>query len=130
MNNFFGPHPALIAFLLGLGGFMLSFYAYDYFFQEHNLQSNYWNKDLISAGEWTQIAVSVVAWLAGGICFGIHYGVRWPVSLLLHLLPVVGLLLIRLVGRRLTPHDLWARENPGLDEKTAKRTYRSMKPLY
>ena len=106
------------------------YFGYVLFIPDSSAEPSYFNRDFSAAWMWALLIVGVVMWLAGGIVFGKSFGVSWFVSLALHLLPVIGLVLIRLVGKRLTPHDAWARENPGLDDKTAKRTYRPMKPLY
>ena len=72
----------------------------------------------------------VMMWLAGGVLLGRDRGMNGLHALLLHLLPVLGIILILIYSKPLTPHEAWARQNPGLDEKTAKRSYRPMKPLY
>ena len=129
-NRFFGTHPAAIAFLLGGGGFVLGYFAYAHFYVGHPQDSAQGNIELLAAGQWVLLIIGGIAWLLGGVAFGRRLGLHWFVALMLHLIPVLGLLIMRIIGRALTPHELWARENPGLDGKTAKRTYRPMKPLY
>jgi hypothetical protein len=128
VNRVLGPHPGVFAFLLGGGAFMLLYFGYFLFLTG---PSSGWNRDLSAAWLWTLFGLGAFMWLAGGILFGRNYGVSGFLSLALHLcLPVVGLIIIRLMGRRFTPHGAWERENRGVDAKTVKRSYRPMKPLY
>jgi len=130
VNRLLGPHPAIFAFLLGGGAFLVLFCGYSLFFPDSSAERSEFNQDLSAAWKWALMIVGAVMWLAGGILFGRCFGVHWLVSLALHLLPGIGLILIRVIGKPLTYYDAWARENPGFDEKTSKRTYRPMKPLY
>jgi len=130
VNRLLGPHPAVFAFLLGGGAFLVLFFGYTLFFPDSSAERADFNQDISVVWRWVLVVIGALMWLAGGIKFGRSYGVRWFVSLPLHLLPGIGLILIRALGKPITAHDAWARENPGFDEKTAKRTYRPMKPLY
>jgi hypothetical protein len=60
--------------------------------------------------------VGILMWLVGGILLGRDRGLHWLVALSLHLVPVLGILLIIAIGKAPTPHEAWARQNPGLDE--------------
>jgi hypothetical protein len=128
VNRLFGPHPGIFAFLLGGGAFLMFYFGYVLFLADSTSQ---WNRNLSAAWNWALFLLGAVMWLAGGILFGRNYGVNGFLSLALHLcLPVIGLGIVRLLGKRFTPRDAWVRENRGLDEKAAKRNYRPMKPLY
>lgn len=130
MNRLFGAHPGIIAFLLGGGGFLALYFGYKIFFPHSSAEPDYWNSDLMQSFAWGLMGIGVLMWLSGGILLGRDRGLHWALALGLHLLPVLGIILILVIGKSPTPHEAWARQNPGLDEKTAKRTYRPMKPLY
>ena len=130
MNRLLGPHPAIFAFLLGGGAFLVLYIGYLLFFSDSSPVGSDWNENFSAAWMWVLFVLGTLMWLAGGILFGRAYNVNSFLSLALHLVPVVGLVLIRVLGKPVTPHSAWERENPGFDEKTSKRTYRPMKPLY
>ena len=132
MTKFFGVHPSLVGFLLGAGAAGFLYFGYGIFFEESGVgETTMTNYDLRVAGSWAAMIICGLMYLAGGVLYGRLRAVSGLVSFLLHLcLPLLGLLILTIMGRRLTPHQRWERDNPGLDPKTAKRTYRPMKPLY
>ena len=130
MPRLFGPHPAIIAFLLAGGGFLALYFGWKIFSPPASLHLGDAQADLTQFLAWALMIAGVLMWLAGGILLGRERGMNGLLALLLHMLPVIGIILILIYSKRLTPHDEWARQNPGLDEKTAKRSYRPMKPLY
>ena len=130
MNRIFGNHPALCAFLLGIGAFLALYFGFKLWQPEQSVTFRELDTDLFVAAHWLLFGLGVVLWLTGGIIFGRDRGLNWFLSLLIHLIPVVGILAIAVFKRPLTPHEAWARDNPGLDDTTARRTYRPMKPLY
>lgn len=130
MNRIFGTHPALGAFLLGGGAFFAAYFGYKVLGPDAAQLRGHFDSDLNAFWQWVLAGLGALMWLAGGIVFGFARGFRWYVALLLHLLPVVGLLLMAVLRRHLTPREAWERDNPGLDATTARRTYRPMKSLY
>lgn len=79
---------------------------------------------------WSLTVAGVLMWLTGGIFFGRDRGLHWFPALCLHLLPVLGLILILRIGKSPSRHAASVRKNRRLDDKTARRTYRPLKPLY
>ena len=130
MTRLFGPHPGIYAFLLGGGAFLALYCGWKNFVPSPPAEMSDWNTDLMKVMSWGLMIIGILMWLAGGILLGRDRGMPWPLALCLHLLPVLGIVLIVIIGKSPTPHEAWARQNPGLDEKTAKRIYRPMKPLY
>lgn len=130
LNRLLGPHPAVIAFLLSGGAFLVLFFSYPLLISDSSTERAYWDHDFAAAWRWGLIVTGAMLWLAGGLGFGRRCGLRWFVALGLHLLPVIGLIFIRLIGKPLTAREAWARDNPGLDTKLADRSYRRVKPLY
>ena len=130
MTRLFGPHPAIIAFLLGGGGCLALYFGWKIFSPQVSLHLGDAQADLTQSLEWALMIVGLLMWLAGGILLGRERGMSGFLALVLHLLPVIGIVLILIYSKTLTPHEAWARQNPGLDGKTAKRSYRPMKPLY
>ena len=131
MNNLLGPHPAVCAFLLCGGGCLAAYGLYDFVTPDSARDASIWNGRLSDLGLVIMVLVGSLLWLAGCVAFGRMYGVRPALALGLGLLTIPGLVVIRLVGRRLTPHEAWCLNNPKLtDAKTARRSYRDIKPLY
>ena len=130
--KFFGVHPSVVGFLIVVGAAAFLYFGYGIFFEERSAEDKTMNNyDLRVAGSWAAMIIGGLMYLAGGVLYGRSREVNGFLSFLLHLcLPLLGLLLLTIIGRRLTPHQRWERDNPGLDPKTAKRTYRPMKPLY
>jgi hypothetical protein len=130
MKRIFGSHPALYAFLLGGGAFLSLYFGYKLWVPDESVKANDLDTDFVLASYWGLFGLGVLMWLAGGVIFGRNRAFSGFVALMIHLLPVFGLILMAILRRPLTPHEAWARDNPGLDEATARRTYRPMKPLY
>lgn len=130
MTRLFGPHPGIYAFLLGAGAFLALYFGWKNFIPGPPSDQSDSNNDLMQVVSWALMIIGVFMWLGGGILLGRDRGLHWSLALGLHLLPLLGIILIVIIGKSPTPHEAWARQNPGLDEKTAKRTYRPMKPLY
>lgn len=130
MNNLLGPHPAVCAFLL-CGGACLTAFGVYVFVHESPASGSAANAMLGVLADVITVALGFILWLGGCVAYGRMYGVRTGLALALGLLTLPGLVAIRLVGRRLTPHEAWRRSNPEMtDEKTARRSYRDIKPLY
>ena len=132
MNKIFGIHPAVCAFLLGAGAFFVLFFGYKCWHPEADISLRKLDSDFTAALYWGLFGLGCLMWLAGGIIFGINRNIHWFVALALHLLPFLGLILMALLRSKPTPREAWAIQNPGVDEneKTARRRYRPMKPLY
>jgi hypothetical protein len=130
MNRIFGSHPAVRAFLLGGGAFLSLYFGYKVWSPDTSISLREMDSDLTLTTYWALTGLGILMWLLGGVMFGRNRGMNGFLALLLHLLPVAGLILIAVLRRPLTPHEAWARDNPGLDDTTARRTYRRMKPLY
>lgn len=130
MYRLLGPHPAIIALMLLGGGFLLFFFGYDILFVDPSARLPHEKPVFSITWQWTLMILGAVIWLAGGIYMGRALGIRWHVALLIHLVPVIGVIVLRIIGKPVSPHDAWARDNRGYDAKEARRTYRPMKPLY
>ena len=131
MNRLLGPHPGVVAFLLGGGAFLAAFFGYDLVFPDPSDADRHgWDRDLTETTRWIVVGLGLVLWMAGGIMFGRIYRIHWLVAFLLQGVPVIGLILMRIFGKPWTAYEAWARDNPGLDGPESKRTYRPMKPLY
>lgn len=131
MTRIFGIHPGLIAFLIAVGAALMLYGVSLLAMPDTAEEVTLTNHDLRTAGQWVMAVVGALLYLAGGILFGRSRGLSGIVSFFLHLLPVLGLIVMTILGRRLTPYESWRRDNPGLDsDKTARRTYRNIKPLY
>ena len=119
--------PILIAagaVLMGYGSFLLSV-------PDDAEEVTLNNHDLRTSGQWIMAVGGAVLYMAGGVLFGRSRGQSGIISFFIHLLPVVGLVIMAAMGSRLTPYQSWLRDNPGLEsDKTARRVYRDVKPLY
>ena len=131
MTRIFGIHPGIIAFLIALGAALMLYGAFLLAVPDTAEEVTLNNHDLRTAGQWAMTVAGALLYLAGGILYGRSRGISGLLSFLLHLLPIVGLVLMTFLRHRLTPYENWQRDNPGLDsDKTARRTYRNIKPLY
>ena len=131
MTRIFGIHPGIIAFLIAAGAALMLGGGFLLAEPDTAEETTLSNHDLRTAGQWAMSVAGALLYLAGGVFYGRSRGLSGVLSFLLHLLPVLGLVVMRLLGHRLTPYDNWRRDNPGLDsDKTARRTYRDVKPLY
>ena len=130
--RFFGIHPGVIGFLLGAGAAAFLYFGYAIFFAERVPGGAALpNQDLIVAGKWAVFILGGLMYVTGGVLYGRSRTINGFLAFLLHLcLPVLGLIIMTMMGRKLTPHERWERDNPGLDPKSAKRIYRNMKSLY
>lgn len=106
------------------------FFGYNIWFPDQSVKSGEMDTNLVVGSYWALFGIGTLMWLAGGVIFGRNRGINGFLALLIHLLPVIGLMLMALLKRPLTPHEAWARDNPGLDTTESRRTYRPMKPLY
>jgi hypothetical protein len=128
--KFFGPHPATIAFMLGGGAAMALYSGFQLFLTGSGSGNFKFNQDLSDTSLWLLLIIGCVLWLAGGIIFGRGRNFHWLVALLLHLVPVIGLVVMFFIRKPLTPHQVWERGSREIDPVTAKRTQREMKALY
>ena len=130
MKSLLGPHPAVCAFLLCGGGCLTAFGLYDFLNPDVPTASAA-NARLGVLADGFAVVTGILLWLGGAVACGRLFGVGARLSLALGLLTLPGLVIIRLVGRRLTPHEAWRRSNPALtDATTARRSFRDIKPLY
>jgi hypothetical protein len=130
MKTLLKPHPAIVAFLLTGGAFIIFVASYLLRFPEYVVNRSGTNADLILALLWTFFAVGVLMWMIGGVIFGKRCGLGWLMSLFLHFLPLLGLILMRVMAKRRISRGLWALRYRGVEDRVSKRTWREMKALY
>jgi hypothetical protein len=126
MQPSFKPHPATAAFLLVGGAFLTMVAGYALFFPAASVRAGEGNP--IHALMWVPLVAGGLMWLAGGIVVGRTFGFRQFTALILSLLPVAGLILMMLTGRRVP--KAWVMEKTGPEKLTAKRNHLPMKALY
>ncbi len=127
LNRIVGHHPGVVSFLLFCGFMLMAGCAWTI----HSSSGTAPEAGLKTVMYWLGALGGAVMWLGGSVLFGQNFGVNSWVAFFLGLIPPAGLGLTRLIGKEMSPHEAWAKQNPGLDtDKAAKRNYRPMKPLY
>jgi peptidoglycan/LPS O-acetylase OafA/YrhL len=129
-QRFFGIHPGVVGLMLAIGATMFLYFGYALLNPESAASAANSDHDLRLALRWTMTVLGGLMYLAGGVLFGKSRDINGFLAFLLHLLPLLGLIIMTIIGRNLTPHERWERDNPGFDKKTMNRTYRKMKSLY
>jgi hypothetical protein len=124
-----GAHPGLIALTLALGAVILLW----------NLQVLYF-PDLITGvkasaaapqlNHWIGVGAGALLWCSGCAMYSYTLWLHPVIGFLLGLLFVPGLILVRIFGHKLTPHEAWKRENSELQTEQGRRLYRPVKALY
>src|SRR5262245_27676418 len=108
MKQIFGTHRARYAVLFGGDAFLALFSVYLTWVPEESVKVQAMDTGLWVAFYWAMVGLGVFLWIAGGVVFGRDRGFNGFVAFLIHLiLPVLGLLLMALLRRRLTPHEAW-----------------------
>ncbi len=125
-----GWHPGKFALFLFTGLVLMAWCVWTLFFPQKYSTDSESQATLYAGLEWAGLCFGFILWALGSIHFGRNFGVRPSLSFLFSLLPPVGLLLTRLIGKRMTPYQVWARQNPLLEGPESRRAYRPMKSLY
>ena len=126
MQSSFKPHPATSAFLLVSGAFMATVAGYTLFFQAASARAGEGNP--VHVLMWVLLIAGGLLFLAGGMFVGRTFGFGRFTSLVLSLLPVAGLILMMVAGRRAP--KAWTMDKTGPERLTAKRNHLPMKALY
>src|SRR5688572_2353197 len=111
MKPLFGSHPAKYAFLLGGGAFLILYYGYNLWVPSEAVAINAMDSTFVQGSYWVLFGLGVILWTSGGIAFCRDRGINGFLALCIHLLlPVLGLVLVAIFRRRLTPHEAWMRD--------------------
>lgn len=130
MNQIVGPHPGVCAFLLALGGCLLAGGVYGVLGPEGVRPAVAEPGGIGEMGPWALLVLGAGLWLYGALMFGRVRGVNPWLSLLLGSLTLPGILILAMIGKPLTPHEAWERQNSGMAKQRVRRDYRDVKPLY
>lgn len=130
MDRIVGPHPGVCAFLLAAGGCLVAAGVYGVVGLESVKQTAAEPGGLGEMAPWLLLGLGVVLWQYGALMFGRARGVSAWLSLLLGSLTIPGIFILAMIGKPLTPHEAWERQNPGMAKQRVRREYRDVKPLY
>ncbi len=130
MNQIVGPHPGVCAFLLAVGGCLVAAGSYWILGPESVKQMVAEPGGIGEMAPWLLIGLGVLLWYCGALLFGRARGLSPWLSLLLGSLTLPGIAIMAMIGKPLTPHEAWERQNPEMAKKRVRREYRDVKPLY
>lgn len=131
MTRYTDPHPAIVAFLIAAGAALMLIGGFLIAEPEAPKDAAESGRALHVTAHWVVAGGGLLLYLAGGILFGRTRGFTLPVALIIHLLPVLGLIIMALLRPRLAPYETWRRDFPHLhDSREARRASRTVKALY
>jgi hypothetical protein len=130
MNQIVGPHPGVCAFLLAAGGCLVAAGVYGILGPVSVKQAVAEPGGLSEMAPWLLVGLGVLLWYCGALLFGRARGLSPWLSLLLGSLTLPGIAIMAIIGKPLTPHEAWERQNPEMAKKRVRREYRDVKPLY
>lgn len=130
MKRIVGPHPGVCAFLLAAGGCLVAAGCYWILGPESVKRTVAEPGGIGEMAPWLVIGLGVLLWQYGALMFGRARGLSAWLSLLLGILTIPGIAIMAMMGKPLTAHEAWERQNPGMAKQRVRREYRDVKPLY